>query len=610
MPDTKQELLKRYYGHTAFRSGQEQMIDCLLSGRDALGIMPTGAGKSICYQIPALMMDGLTIVVSPLISLMNDQVLSLKEAGVKAAYLNSSLTAGQYSRVLANLRRGEYRLIYVAPERLMGEGFVELCRELPISLIAVDEAHCVSQWGQDFRPSYLRILEFVQSLPKKPVIGAFTATATEQVREDILRILQLRDPLTVQTGFDRPNLFFSVKRPSDKKAELLSLVRERTGKSGIVYCSTRKEVEEICALLCEQGFPATRYHAGLSDTERRQNQEDFVFDRRPLMVATNAFGMGIDKSNVSFVIHYQVPKNIESYYQEAGRAGRDGEEADCVLLYSPRDVQIQRFLITHSEANPDLTPEQQQMVLKQDLQRLKKIAFYGTTNDCLRSFMLSYFGDRPKVFCGKCSNCLTQFETIDATVPAQKILSCILRTGQRYGRQTIVEVLKGGRSERLMRAGLCEQSTYGIMKDDDPQRIRHILQCLEEAGMVETTPGEYPVLKVLPSCKALLRGEETFRVKIPKSKPEGRPPKKSASAAVFPEAPELMERLKALRLTLAKEAKVPVYVIFTNASLADMCRRRPTTREAFLEVSGVGERKLRQYGDRFLEVLRAFEEGH
>lgn len=424
----KFDVLRKYFGYSSFRKGQEEMVDCLLSGRDALGIMPTGAGKSICYQVPAIMFSGITIVVSPLISLMKDQVNALVQQGVKAAYINSSLTDTQYDKVLKNAALGNYKIIYVAPERLDSVGFINLCRRIKISMVAVDESHCVSQWGQDFRPSYLNINKFISILPNRLTIGAFTATATDEVKKDIINILKLNNPTVVTTGFDRPNLFFSVLRPAKKDNRLIELIKERRDKSGTIYCSTRKKVESVCDLLIKNGFPATRYHAGLSDKESVKNQDDFVYDRKPVMVATNAFGMGIDKSNVSYVIHYNMPKNIESYYQEAGRAGRDGQEADCILLYGAGDVQTCRYFIENTEPNPQLTPEQNEMFKKREEERLKHMIFYCRTSDCLRGYMLKYFGDEAEENCGKCSNCLTKFETEDVTIEAQKILSCKIRT--------------------------------------------------------------------------------------------------------------------------------------------------------------------------------------
>ncbi|MBQ3284323.1 MAG: RecQ family ATP-dependent DNA helicase [Ruminococcus sp.] len=393
MDNQKHEILERYFGYRSFRIGQEDVVDALLSGRDALAIMPTGAGKSLCYQIPALMMDGVTLVISPLISLMKDQVNALTTQGVKAAYLNRSLTDAQYDKALYNMAQGMYKIVYVAPERLTSRRFVRVCQALHISLIAVDEAHCVSQWGQDFRPSYLNILAFIEKLPKRPTIGAFTATATAEVKRDIISILRLNDPFKITTGFDRPNLFFSVIRPSSKSIELLRLVRERSGKSGIIYCSTRKRVEEVCQHLCSKGYLATRYHAGLEDEERRKNQEDFVYDRKRIMVATNAFGMGIDKSDVRFVIHYNMPKNLESYYQEAGRAGRDGEDADCILMFGQKDIETAQYFIDSIEPNPELTDEQNKAFKQKEQERLSHMIAYCKTRGCLRVYMLRYFGD-------------------------------------------------------------------------------------------------------------------------------------------------------------------------------------------------------------------------
>lgn len=603
--DLKHQLLKEYFGHSEFRSGQESIIDNLLSRKDALCIMPTGAGKSVCYQIPALMFDGITIVVSPLISLMNDQVISLTQSGVKAAYLNSSLTTSRYNRVLDNIEAGRYKIIYVAPERLMTDAFLGICRRLNISLVAVDEAHCVSQWGQDFRPSYLKILDFINALDHRPTVGAFTATATDKVKEDIIRILQLNAPFTITTGFDRPNLFFSVIKPKNKSEKLVEMISQRKEKSGIIYCATRKSVEEVCDILCENGYSATRYHAGLSEQERRQNQEDFVYDKKTVMVATNAFGMGIDKSNVSYVIHYNMPKNVESYYQEAGRAGRDGGKAECILMYSPVDVRTDQFLIEHSEPNPEFDEEQQKAVKQMEYERLKQMTFYCTTNDCLRSFILKYFGEKTRSYCGKCSNCLTQYENIDATVQAQKILSCIIRSGQKYGRKTVIDILRGSKNERLLRLGLDKLTTYGIMNDTSEKSIRDIMQCLEEEGYLFTTAGEYPILKVTASSGELLKGQTKFQIKVPKEKhPTTEKTSRRSTAENAYVDNELLEKLKSLRRELADEAHVPAYIIFSNATLIDMCRILPTNDEEFIGVSGVGKQKLQKYGNRFISLIK------
>lgn len=602
----KLSVLKEYFGHDSFREGQDRIMDSLLCGRDVLGIMPTGAGKSICYQVPALMFDGITIVVSPLISLMKDQVSALVQSGVAAAYINSSLTHAQYLKVLQNTESGKYKIIYVAPERLCAPAFLGICRNLNISMVAVDEAHCVSQWGQDFRPSYLKIPDFIDALNSRPVVGAFTATATGAVRDDIKTLLRLVSPLVVTTGFDRPNLFFSVMQPKNKSIELMKLIKERKNESGIVYCSTRKAVEEVCELLQKNGFAATRYHAGLDENERRRNQDDFVYDRATIMVATNAFGMGIDKSNVSFVIHYNMPKNMESYYQEAGRAGRDGRGADCILLYSAKDVRTNQFLINNSEPNPDLTEDEQEEVRRRDRERLKQMTFYCTTHKCLRKFILEYFGDKGPERCEKCSNCLSNHENTDITVDAQKIMSCVARTGQRYGKKVICDVLRGSKNERLISAGLNRQSTYGIMADCPEKRLRDIIDHLCENGYMTAQGDEYPILKLAPKSRGVLTGQETLRMMLEI------PQKKKAAAAkdapLQPADEKLLAALKDLRKSLAMRQSIPAYVVFTDATLVDMCRLKPKTQEEFMEVSGVGQAKSQRYGEVFLAVIAEFSE--
>jgi len=602
----KLSVLKEYFGHDSFREGQDRITDSLLGGHDVLGIMPTGAGKSICYQVPALMFDGITIVVSPLISLMKDQVSALVQSGVAAAYINSSLTHAQYLKVLQNTESGKYKIIYVAPERLCAPAFLGICRNLNISMVAVDETHCVSQWGQDFRPSYLKIPDFIDALNSRPVVGAFTATATGDVRDDIKTLLRLVSPLVVTTGFDRPNLFFSVMQPKNKSIELMKLIKERKNESGIVYCSTRKAVEEVCELLQKNGFAATRYHAGLDENERRRNQDDFVYDRAAIMVATNAFGMGIDKSNVSFVIHYNMPKNMESYYQEAGRAGRDSRSADCILLYSAKDVRTNQFLINNSEPNPDLTEDEQEEVRRRDRERLKQMTFYCTTHKCLRKFILEYFGDKGPERCEKCSNCLSNHENTDITVDAQKIMSCVARTGQRYGKKVICDVLRGSKNERLISAGLSRQSTYGIMADCPEKRLRDIIDHLCENGYMTAQGDEYPILKLAPKSCGVLTGQETLRMmlEIPQKKKAA-----AAKDAPLPPADEkLLAALKDLRKSLAMRQSIPAYVVFTDATLIDMCRLKPKTQEEFMEISGVGQAKSQRYGEVFLAVIAEFSE--
>lgn len=597
----KLSVLKDYFGHDSFRDGQEQIVDALLDGRDALCIMPTGAGKSMCYQIPALLFDGVTIVVSPLISLMKDQVGSLVQSGVPAAYINSSLSYPQFLRVLSNVEHGKYKIIYVAPERLLTDGFLDTCKKIKISMVAVDEAHCVSQWGQDFRPSYLKIISFVESLANRPIVGAFTATATNDVKEDIKKILRLENPFEITTGFDRPNLFFGVIKSSSKDEKLIDLIRERGDRSGIVYCATRKNVESVCELLCDNGFSAARYHAGLDEYERRKNQEDFVFDRKNIMVATNAFGMGIDKSNVTYVIHYNMPKNIESYYQEAGRAGRDGGEADCILLYSPKDVRLNRFMIENSEGNDELTIEENEQIRERDFERLKYMTFYSTTNDCLRGFILRYFGGEKKAYCGKCSNCLSVHKLVDVTIDAQKIMSCIARTGQRYGKTVICDVLKGSKSEKILKAELNNQSTYGIMKEVTARHIFGTIDFLAEKEYI-SSDNETEVLKLLPKSRDVLFGRERLVMK----KVENSEKVVKTHRPEVPVNSDLLDALKALRKGIASKKSVPAYVIFTDATLIDMCKKCPETPDEMLEVSGVGRTKLEKFGKKFLEEIAKF----
>lgn len=597
----KLSVLKDYFGHDSFRDGQEQIVDALLDGRDALCIMPTGAGKSMCYQIPALLFDGVTIVVSPLISLMKDQVGSLVQSGVHAAYINSSLSYPQFLRVLSNVEHGKYKIIYVAPERLLTDGFLDTCKKIKISMVAVDEAHCVSQWGQDFRPSYLKIISFVESLANRPIVGAFTATATNDVKEDIKKILRLENPFEITTGFDRPNLFFGVIKSSSKDEKLIDLIRERGDRSGIVYCATRKNVESVCELLCDNGFSAARYHAGLDEYERRKNQEDFVFDRKNIMVATNAFGMGIDKSNVTYVIHYNMPKNIESYYQEAGRAGRDGSEADCILLYSPKDVRLNRFMIENSEGNDELTIEENEQIRERDFERLKYMTFYSTTNDCLRGFILRYFGGEKKAYCGKCSNCLSVHKLVDVTIDAQKIMSCIARTGQRYGKTVICDVLKGSKSEKILKAELNNQSTYGIMKEVTARHIFGTIDFLAEKEYI-SSDNETEVLKLLPKSRDVLFGRERLVMK----KVENSEKVVKTHRPEVPVNSDLLDALKALRKGIASKKSVPAYVIFTDATLIDMCKKCPETPDEMLEVSGVGRTKLEKFRKQFLEEIAKF----
>lgn len=603
-------VLKEVFGHTLFRNGQVEIIDSILASRDVLGIMPTGAGKSICYQVPALMLEGITLVISPLISLMKDQVNALVQSGVKAAYINSSLTPGQYEEVFRRALAGRYKIIYVAPERLVTEKFISFAEQTKISMVTVDEAHCVSQWGQDFRPSYLKIVEFIEKLSYRPIISAFTATATKEVREDITCILRLNNPLVITTGFNRKNLYFAVQKPKDKFKALLEILKRKNDASGIIYCSTRKTVEELCDALNKNGFPATRYHAGLSDSERAANQDDFIYERKPVMVATNAFGMGIDKSNVSFVVHYNMPKNLESYYQEAGRAGRDGEPAECILLYSGQDVITNRFLIDHSEANPELTEEMRQEVRKREHERLKEMTFYCATSNCLREYILRYFGETSANFCGNCSNCLTHFESVNITVEALKIISCVYRVAQNrrsFGKTMIADILHGSQNEKIKRFKLDVLSTYGIMADVPVHRIRSMIDFLIENDYLLLTQDEYPVIKPTERSGEIIREKKPVLMKLPKQIEPDKLPKEPAINTIDT---GLFQALKELRNRLAAEAHVPAYIIFADAALRDMCRKLPQSNEQFLRVSGVGKAKMEKYGERFTGLIKAYLSGH
>lgn len=605
---TAQDILKQYFGFDRFRPGQDELVNAILSARDTLGIMPTGAGKSLCYQVPALLMPGVTIVVSPLISLMQDQVQALREAGVPAACLNSALSPAELGDTLYEARQGRFRLLYVAPERLMTPEFLSLSRALSISMLTVDEAHCISQWGQDFRPSYLQILDFLQTLPQRPLVSAFTATATQAVRDDIVRVLGLRDPFIRTTGFDRPNLYFAVERPSSKPQALLRLVAERAGKSGIVYCSTRKTVEDVCEMLCAKGLSAARYHAGLPPEEREQNQNDFLYDRVSIMVATNAFGMGIDKSNVSFVIHYNMPGSMESYYQEAGRAGRDGEPADCILLYSGKDVHTAQFLIerSHEASGPEedaIDAETRAELIARDMERLRQMTFYATTTECLRRYILRYFGEDAPVSCGHCLNCDTTFEEIDATVDAQKILSCVYRLDERrlhFGKGVVTAVLCAGKNEKIESFGLDTLSTYGIMSEQTAVRVRQMIDVLIERGFLTADPERYNALFLTGAGNALMRGRGSFVLSLPREKKHTQPDSGAAGGGA------LFERLRRLRGQIAAKAHVPPYVIFSNATLSDMAARQPITEFEFLACRGVGEAKAAKYGEAFLEEIKAF----
>lgn len=594
------EVLKKYFGYESFREGQQELITNILERHDVLGIMPTGAGKSICYQVPAVMLEGITLVISPLISLMKDQVGTLNEAGIRAAYLNSSLSYAQYRKALSLARGYTYKIIYVAPERLMSDEFLSFAKEMKISMVCVDEAHCVSQWGQDFRPHYLHIREFLKEMPQRPIVSAFTATATTQVKEDILQLLDMKDPYTITTGFDRKNLYFAVEKPKDKYQALLHYVKQHTEDAGIVYCLSRKTVEEVCDRLCADGFASSRYHAGLSDAERMNNQDDFIYDRKTIMVATNAFGMGIDKSNVRFVVHFNMPKNMESYYQEAGRAGRDGEQADCILLYSGKDVRLNQFLIEQGSGHEDMEEAVRMELQQKEKERLKSMTFYCTIPSCLRHYMLKYFGEESDGFCGSCSNCLTQYEECDIRMEASRLVECIRHSGERFGKTMIVDIVKGSANAKIKSYHLDRNPAYGSLKDSSRNHLYEILQHLQFQGILKQSEDGYSVLSI--HQEELLPTDGPLIMKIVKEKQVQTPVVQTDSGDN-----RLFELLRICRSQLARKAHVPPYMVFSDKTLHDMCAKAPHSREEMLGVSGVGEVKYDKYGEAFLKVIASFD---
>nr|WP_317362892.1 DNA helicase RecQ [uncultured Blautia sp.] len=606
----KYEVLKKTFGYTSFREGQERLVDSTLSGRDVLGIMPTGAGKSICFQVPALMFPGITIVISPLISLMKDQVTALNAAGIHAAYINSSLTEGQFYKAMEYARKGRYKIIYAAPERLMTESFLALAQEVPISMVAVDEAHCISQWGQDFRPSYLKIVDFIQQLPVRPVLAAYTATATKAVKEDILCILGLQNPDVLVTGYDRKNLYFAVEKPKNKKDALLEYLRKNSEKSGIIYCNTRKNVEEVHHHLVQAGYPAVWYHAGLLEEEKKQNQEDFIYDVMPIMVATNAFGMGIDKSNVRFVIHYNMPKDLESYYQEAGRAGRDGEPGECILYYAGQDVKTNEFLIEQQMENQELERGEQELIRERNYERLRKMTFYCFTSECLRDYILRYFGEYGGTYCGNCRNCLTEFQDVDVTAEAKGILNLVVSSGQRYGVQAVVDAVHGSDSAKVRQFRLSENPYYGVLKDRTIVRLRQILNDLLVKEYLWLTPGDYPVLKLGEKGRQFLQENDSPQIflKLPKEQEKTETKQKAQKKRVVEDVkyPELFEILRQHRYQLAQKAHIPPYIIFSDKTLREMSTYLPVNREEMLAINGVGNSKYEKYGKAFENLIQDF----
>lgn len=614
--------LKEHFGYDSFRPGQAELVRALLSGRDCLGVMPTGAGKSICYQIPGVVLPGLTLVVSPLVSLMGDQVRVLIDAGIRGSYLNSTLTPGQQATVLRRAAAGTYDLMYVAPERLSDPRFVEFAQQANIPLIAVDEAHCVSQWGQDFRPSYLGIGDFIASLPKRPAVAALTATATDRVRDDIAALLGLCDPVRVVTGFDRPNLRFSVTQlPSKRKlARVVAYALEHPDDAGIVYCSTRKDVEKVHEALATAGARAVRYHAGLSVAERTAAQEAFVNDDAQALVATNAFGMGIDKSNVRYVIHHNMPGSLEAYYQEAGRAGRDGEPAECILLWNDGDIGTCRFFIEQELENEMLTPEEREVVRASQRRLLGAMTGYCLTTKCLRRRILEYFGDRDAHECGNCSNCDGDFEAVDVTCQARTVMRCVQETRGRFGKAVVADVLHGARNQRIREFGLEGLGTYGALPDDSVARIKEVVEILASDEYLAISEGRFPLVGLGPRAREAATPAFSLAMKRPAERvarlagaqrgaafgssgsEKGR---SKAAMGLDADDAELFERLRALRKRLAAEATIPPYMVFSDATLRGMCLARPRTSEALLEVQGVGARKLERYGEEFLREINA-----
>lgn len=586
MLNKARQILQKFYGYEDFRPGQKKVVESLLNRNDTVAIMPTGAGKSICFQIPALLFEGVTLVISPLISLMKDQVDSLRQLGIAAVYINSSVSKAQLYKDLQDISAGFYKIIYIAPERLTSEYLPDSFKNLNISMVAVDEAHCLSQWGHDFRPSYRNILNFTNSLRIKPIISAFTATATPEVKTDIINLLGLKQPNVFVTGFDRPNLYFSVLRGEVKDKFVIDYVKKHQDEAGIIYVGTRKDVDALQVLLEIKGIKAGRYHAGMTDEERNQMQEDFLYDNLSVMVATNAFGMGIDKPNVRYVIHYNMPKNMEAYYQEAGRAGRDGLSGNCILLYSPQDTQLQKFLISKSTESEI----RQQLEYK----RLQSMVDYCHTPQCLRAFILHYFGEFDvEEHCDNCSNCKLEGELIDITIDAQKVLSCVYRMHERFGVKMIAEVLKGSKSAKVKQFNFERLSTYGLMKERKLKDISDLILRLSAMQYLDITESQYPVVTLNELSWQVLRGQKKVWQKmviVKKAKAKG----------------ELFEALRSLRKELATKEKLPPYMIFSDATLTRMATDKPTDLELMKNIRGVGEFKLQKYGEEFLTVIKSY----
>ncbi|PGK38527.1 DNA helicase RecQ [Bacillus anthracis] len=582
-----QELLASYFGYSSFRRGQDETIKNVLDGKDTVCIMPTGGGKSICYQIPALVFEGTTLVISPLISLMKDQVDTLVQNGISATYINSSISIAEANQRIQLAKQGHYKLLYVAPERLDSMEFVDQLIDMKIPMIAIDEAHCISQWGHDFRPSYLHIHRILDYLPEKPLVLALTATATPQVRDDICNTLGINQENTIMTTFERENLSFSVIKGQDRNAYLADYIRQNQKESGIIYAATRKVVDQLYEDLMKAGVSVSKYHAGMSDHDRNEQQELFLRDEVSVMVATSAFGMGIDKSNIRYVIHYQLPKNMESYYQEAGRAGRDGLDSACILLYSSQDVQVQRFLIDQSTGESRFSNE---------LEKLQNMNDYCHTEQCLQSFILQYFGEEPKEDCGRCGNCTDDRESIDVTRESQMVLSCMIRTNQRFGKQMIAQVLTGSKNKKVIEFNFHTLPTYGLLSNRSVKEVSEFIEFLISDELIAVEHGTYPTLKVTEKGKEVLLGKENV---LRKERVETR--------QIVQDHP-LFEVLREVRKEIAQGEGVPPFVIFSDQTLKDMCAKMPQSDSELLTVKGIGEHKLVKYGSHFLQAVQHFIE--
>lgn len=603
------EALKLYFGYDSFREGQESIINTIMAGKDALAIMPTGAGKSICYQVPALILPGLTIVISPLISLMQDQVKALNEAGIHAAFINSSLSDYQIRKVLSAAGQGTYKIIYVAPERLESREFTDFAHNADISMVTVDEAHCISQWGQDFRPSYLKIVDFINGLKKRPIISAFTATATEDIRNDIACILKLKNPNIVVTGFDRENLYYRIESIKRKDDFVVEYIEKHPDDSGIIYCATRKNVDALHELLFKRGVPVTKYHAGVDNDTRKKNQNDFIYDRAPLIVATNAFGMGIDKSNVRYVIHYNMPQSMENYYQEAGRAGRDGEPSQCILLFSAQDIMINKFLLERKDFS-EVAPENIELIQQRDVRRLQVMERYCRTTSCLRNYILDYFGEKTGAPCDNCGNCHKEYREVDMTKEAKWVINCLAETKGRYGLNILLGTLLGANRARLKELGTVDYKSYGILKDNSESELRLLISQMILDGYIYQTENRYSVIRIGDITP--LRDENTSVIirMYEEKEPDRRAKsgKKKGTDSLTSAGYLLFEKLRNLRLGIAREESMPPYIIFSDKSLIDMCVRVPQNKSEMLNVYGVGEAKFSKYGQRFLDAIRDYQE--